>query len=177
MSTSSTLTFGNKCMRSQRPSLRPQALWEKLLTVKTNEKAPRISNLGKTPKLQRGGPRTPGTACHTGASGVHGKFKSALRFPSSPPTPGRRFYDPFPFGKGTSRGITSQQAKGDGAAAWFRKQAGLHVLRLFERVPVTALRLQLGGGLRVGRACCRAAQEAALGGVGDRNRRPTAFLV
>lgn len=45
-------------------------------------------------------------------------------------------------------------------------------------VPVAALGWQVGRGLKLGRArCCGAAQEAALGGVGDGNRGPTAFLV
>lgn len=45
-------------------------------------------------------------------------------------------------------------------------------------VPVAALGGQRGGGLQLGWACRRrAAQEAALGGIGDRNRGPTALLV
>lgn len=45
-------------------------------------------------------------------------------------------------------------------------------------MPVAALGWQVGGRLQLGWARrCRAAQEAALGGIGDRNRGPTAFLV
>lgn len=45
-------------------------------------------------------------------------------------------------------------------------------------VPVAALGWQRGGGLQLSRAGRRgAAQEAALGGVGDRDRGPAAFLV
>lgn len=58
-------------------------------------------------------------------------------------------------------------------AALSREQTDLQELRLFEVQVV-----QLRGGLRIGWARGRgAAQEAALGGVGDGNRRPSASRV
>lgn len=61
-----------------------------------------------------------------------------------------------------------------------QRDADSQVLRLFgaQALPGAALGWRLSGWLRVGRAChCGAAQEAALGGVGDWNGRPTALVV